>query len=74
MSEPRKQEIEELCVPLECQADTSGDFGFSRDLNAEAWRDARLDRCPIHPHGGCSIRGHGTYEVTIRQRPRGILG
>ena len=34
MSEPRKQEIEELCVPLECQADTSGDFGFSRDLNA----------------------------------------
>ncbi len=37
-------------------------------VKAEAWRDARLERCPIHPHGGCSIRGHGTYE---RKTPRG---
>ena len=30
-------------------------------VRAEAWRDARLDRCPNHPHGGYSLAGHGTY-------------
>jgi len=30
-------------------------------VKAEAWRDARLERCPNHPHGGCSVASHGTY-------------
>ena len=30
-------------------------------VSTEAWRDARLDVCPNHPEGGCSLRGHGTY-------------
>ena len=38
-------------------------------VKAEAWRDARLDRCPHHPHGGCSFARHGTY---ARKTPRGI--
>ena len=30
-------------------------------VKAEAWHDARLERCPNHPHGGCSVASHGTY-------------
>ena len=37
-------------------------------VSAEAWRDARLERCPNHPHGGCSFARHGTY---ARKTPRG---
>ena len=37
-------------------------------VGAEAWRDARLGRCPNHPHGGCSLAGHGAY---ARKTPRG---
>ena len=34
---------------------------------ARAWRDAELERCPNHPHGGCSFARHGTY---TRKTPR----
>ena len=37
-------------------------------VRAEAWREARLERCPNHPHGGCSVARHGTYE---RKTPPG---
>ncbi len=37
-------------------------------VRAEAWRDARLERCPNHPHGGCSVGSHGTY---ARKTPPG---
>ena len=37
-------------------------------VRAKAWRDARLDRCPNHPHGNCSLARHGTY---TRKTPRG---
>ena len=37
-------------------------------VRAQAWRDASLDRCPNHPHGGCSLARHGTY---ARKTPRG---
>ena len=37
-------------------------------VSAQAWRDARLDHCPNHPHGGCSLASHGTY---TRKTPRG---
>ena len=37
-------------------------------VSARAWRDARLERCPNHPHGGCSFARHGTY---ARKTPRG---
>ena len=30
-------------------------------VSAEAWCAARLERCPHHPHGGCSFARHGTY-------------
>ena len=37
-------------------------------VKTEAWRDARLERCPNHPHGGCSVASHGTYS---RKTPPG---
>ena len=37
-------------------------------VRAQAWRDARLEHCPNHPHGGCSLARHGTY---TRKTPRG---
>ena len=37
-------------------------------VRAQAWRAATLERCPNHPHGGCSLARHGTY---TRKTPRG---
>jgi hypothetical protein len=38
-------------------------------VRQKEWRGARLQRCPLHPGGGCSLRRHGTYE---RTSPQGI--
>jgi len=37
-------------------------------VTREFWRQARLERCPLHPAGGCGFARHGTYE---RKSPRG---
>ena len=37
-------------------------------VTREFWRLARLDRCPLHPAGGCGFARHGTYQ---RKTPRG---
>ena len=31
-------------------------------VNRQAWREASLAQCPLHPDGGCSLARHGTYE------------
>jgi hypothetical protein len=31
-------------------------------VSCQAWRDATLERCPLHPSGGCRFARHGTYE------------
>jgi hypothetical protein len=49
---------------------------FACDLTGEeyvsqqAWRDANLRHCPLHPRGGCGFARHGTYE---RRSPPGTL-
>jgi hypothetical protein len=30
-------------------------------VRQEGWRQASLDRCPLHPRGGCGLARHGTY-------------
>jgi hypothetical protein len=30
-------------------------------VTQRAWRDVSLERCPLHPNGGCSFARHGTY-------------
>lgn len=36
----------------------------------EAWQNASLPRCPLHPKGGCGFARHGTYK---RVSPPGTL-
>ena len=31
-------------------------------VSRQAWREATLERCPLHPRGGCGLARHGTYE------------
>jgi hypothetical protein len=38
-------------------------------VTQQAWRTATLERCPLHPEGGCGLGGHGSYP---RVRPFGI--
>ena len=30
-------------------------------VSQQAWRSASLDRCPLHPEGGCGFKRHGSY-------------
>ena len=39
-------------------------------VTQQAWRNASLPVCPLHPRGGCSYTRHGTYE---RRSPPGTL-
>jgi hypothetical protein len=38
-------------------------------VTQQAWRTASLERCPLHPEGGCGLGGHGSYR---RVRPAGV--
>lgn len=44
-------------MQLRFQCDLTGEDYVTR----EAWREATLERCPLHPRGGCRFRRHGTY-------------
>ena len=37
-------------------------------VTGEGWRLARLERCPLHPHGGCGFARHSPYR---RKNPPG---
>lgn len=30
-------------------------------VEQQAWKQAKLDRCPFHPEGGCGFTRHGSY-------------
>ena len=38
-------------------------------IKGKAWKDAKLDHCPLHPNGGCKFAKHGTYS---RKFPDGV--
>ena len=38
-------------------------------IRRQAWREATLERCPLHPQGGCGVRCHGSYG---RKDPEGL--
>ena len=46
-------------------ADTGEEY-----VRAKGWRRATLERCPLHPRGGCHFARHGTY---ARVSPPGTL-
>lgn len=31
-------------------------------VSQQGWAKASLERCPLHPSGGCGVQQHGTYE------------
>ncbi len=37
-------------------------------IRQQAWKDAELEKCPLHPNGGCGFAGHGVY---AREHPAG---
>jgi hypothetical protein len=38
-------------------------------ISQQAWQQATLERCPLHPEGSCGVRGHGSYG---RKEPEGL--
>jgi hypothetical protein len=53
-------------VPVQLWFDTG--LAGEQYVTRELWRQARLERCPLHPRGGCGFARHGTYE---RKSPAG---
>ena len=54
-------------IPVQLRHETG--LTGERYVTERAWRFASLDRCPNHPHGGCSFARHGTY---ARKTPKGM--
>lgn len=38
------------------------DLTSAEYVSRQAWRDATLKECPLHPQGGCGFHRQGTYE------------
>ena len=55
-------------VPMQLRYETG--LAGEHYVTGELWRLARLDRCPLHPRGGCGLARHGTY---ARKTPAGTL-
>lgn len=58
------------CGPRLVQVRLATGLTSEEYVRQEAWRFARLERCPFHPEGGCGFASHGTYE---RVEPPGCL-
>lgn len=53
-------------MPVQLRFDTG--LAGAEYVTRELWRSATLDRCPLHPRGGCGFARHGSYE---RKAPAG---
>lgn len=60
----------ERCGPWLVQVRFAAGLTSEDYVKQEAWRFARLERCPFHPEGDCGFASHGTYE---RVSPPGCL-
>ena len=49
------------CGPWLVQVRFAAGLTSEEYVKQEAWRSARLERCPLHPEGGCGFAGHGSY-------------
>jgi hypothetical protein len=56
------------CGPWPVQLRFPTGLTSNQYISRQAWREATLDRCPVHPRGGCGFRRNGTYP---RVRPAG---
>lgn len=55
-------------MPVQLRFDTG--LAGAEYVTRELWRLATLERCPLHPRGGCGFARHGTY---ARKTPAGTL-
>jgi hypothetical protein len=51
----------ERCGPWLVQVRYATGLTSEDYVKQEAWRSARLERCPLHPQGGCGFARHGSY-------------
>jgi hypothetical protein len=66
MGSPRRQPCEPRPVQVRYETIlTSGEY-----VTRQAWRQATLGRCPLHPDEPCGVSRHGTY---ARVEPPGAL-
>lgn len=65
---PAKEDANAGLGPVQLRYPTglTGDEYVTR----QAWREASLSGCPLHPRGGCGFARHGTY---ARMSPPGTL-
>lgn len=54
------------CGPWPVQLRFATNLTSTEYVSQQAWRRASLERCPLHPEGGCGFKRNGTYE---RQEP-----
>ena len=52
----------ERCGPWLMQVRLATGLTSEEYVRREGWRSASLERCPLHPEGGCGFARHGTYE------------
>jgi len=50
---------ERTAMPVQLRFATS--LTSEQYVSQEAWQRASLDRCPLHPAGGCGFKRHGSY-------------
>jgi hypothetical protein len=53
-------------VPVQLRFETG--LTGAEYVTGAGWRLARLERCPLHPHGGCGFARHSPY---LRKNPPG---
>jgi hypothetical protein len=49
------------CGPWLVQVRLTTGLTSEEYVKQEAWRFARLERCPLHPEGDCGFASHGSY-------------
>ena len=57
---PRRYTADAGLMPVQLRFETG--LTGAEYVTREAWREARLSHCPLHPRGGCGFARHGTYE------------
>ena len=64
---PRITAVRALAGAVQLRSETG--LTSEEYIRQQGWLTATLERCPVHPEGGCGIAGHGAYE---RKSPAGL--
>jgi hypothetical protein len=56
------QKVSAIAGPVPVQLRFRTGLTSAEYVTREAWRQATLSQCPLHPRGDCTFARHGTYE------------